>query len=134
MQRFRVSAVYTGICSYEVHVRAVAGGGTVEITGGVETLPSGLRTAGKHSFIAVNSTSWTKLPTVPLTDRNGLALMNYTAIDIMLRYVEGIGDLTYQGTLVPAGSGIKFYDIKDTIDIYGMSASGTPTITVEEIS
>ena len=106
----------------------------VSLSGSIATTPSGLRTAGKHSFISVNSTGWTKLPTTPLPDRNGLAIMNYSGIDIMLRYVEGIADLTYQGTLLAANSGLKFYDIKDTIDIYGMSASGTPSITVEEIS
>jgi len=96
--------------------------------------PTGLITQGKHSFITVNATGWTKLPATPLPDRNGLALMNYSSIDIMLRYVEGIADLTYRGTLLPANGGIKFYDIKDTIEIYGMSASATTIVTVEEIS
>jgi hypothetical protein len=96
--------------------------------------PSGLITAGKHSFVTVNSTGWTKLPSTPLTGRNGLAIMNYSSIDVMLRYVEGIADLTYRGTLLPANGGIKFYDIKNTIEIYGMSASGNPVVTVEEIS
>ena len=105
---------------------------TVSVTG--EITPSGLRRAGKHSFITINSTSWTKLPAVPLVDRNGMSVQNESGIDIRIRYLEGIGDLTWKGSKIPGNGGDRFYNIKDTIEIYAMSASGTPEIIVEEIS
>lgn len=109
---------------------------SVSISGTVsgEFTPSGLRIQGKHSFVTVNSVSWTPLPAVPLTDRNGMSVQNESGIDVRIRYLEGIGDATWRGSLIPGNGGDRFYNIKDSIVVYAKSASGTPELIVEEIS
>jgi hypothetical protein len=104
------------------------------ISGTIATTPSGLRIQGKHSFVSVNSTSWTKIPAIPLIDRNGMSIQNESGIDVRIRYLEGIGDLTWRGSLISGNNGDRFYNIKDTIEIYAKSASGTPELIIEEIS
>lgn len=108
----------------------------VSITGTVTGTftQSGLFIAGRHKFVTLDAVSWKPLPPIPLADRNGISIQNESGINIRIRYLEGIGDLTYQGSLIPGNFGDRFYNIKDTIVVYGMAASGTPTVTVEEIS
>lgn len=106
----------------------------VSVTGSIIALPSGLRNAGRHSFVTVNSTSWTPLPAVPLIDRNGVSIQNESGIAVRIRYVEGIGDLSWKGSRIPGNFGDRFYDVKDTIVLYAMSESGTPELIIEEIS
>lgn len=105
--------------------------GTQTVTGSIAFSPSGLRRAGRVSEVVLNAVTWTALPAVAFTDRNGLSIQNQSAIEIKLAY-----DPMTAGYIGPkvAPDSERFYDIKDTIVIYGKSASGTPTILLEEIS
>lgn len=105
---------------------------TMSVTG--ELTPSGLRNAGKHSFVTIDAVSWTKIPAIPLVDRNGMSIQNESGIDVRIRYLEGIGDAAWRGSLIPGNGGDRFYNIKDTIEIYAKAASGTPELIIEEIS
>lgn len=92
---------------------------------------AGLRTGGRVTEVALNSSTWTALPATPLTARNALAIQNTSGIEIKLNYASDV--VGYVGVKVAAGSE-RQYDITDTIIMYAKSASGTPTITVEEIA
>jgi len=97
---------------------------------------SGLSVKGKHTEVALNSATWTKLPTTALTGRNQINIQNNTAIDIKVNYE--ISDIDteipgYTGMLVASGLE-RLYAITDDIPIFGKSESGTPTIDVEELS
>ena len=106
----------------------------VSLSGSIATTPSGLRYEGKHSFVTINSVSWTALPAVPLTNRNGVSIQNESLIDVRIRYLEGIGDPLWRGSRIFGNNGDRFYDVKDTIVLYGKSQSGTPELIIEEIS
>lgn len=105
----------------------------VEIGAGssITTVPSGLTTAGRISEVAINSVTWTALPASPLAARNAMCIINDSAIEIKLNYSSLVPG--YVGvTLSPNNQ--RFYDITDSIIIYAKAASGTPTLTVEELS
>lgn len=101
----------------------------VVITG--EITPHGLTIAGRITEVALDSTTWTPLPAVALTDRNAFSLQNRSGIEIKLQF----NPLTvgYVGITVPDGYE-RAYDITDQIIIYAKAAMGTPTITVEELA
>lgn len=99
-------------------------------TSGIAT-PAGLRTAGLVTAVALNSTTWTALPPSALTGRNALSIQNPSAIEIKINYSAVI--VGYVGMVIGSG-GERFYDITDDILVYGKSASGTPTINIEELS
>ena len=107
---------------------------SVSVSGTISTTPSGLMNQGRHSFVTVNSTTWTALPASPLPDRNGVSIQNESGIAVRIRYVEGIGDLTWKGSRIPGNYADRFYDVKDSIVLYAMSESGSPTLIIEEIS
>lgn len=93
--------------------------------------PTGLQTGGKVTEVTLNSSTWTALPTTALTDRNAMSIQNRSGIEIKINYSNAISG--YVGIVIP-DSGERFYDITDAIVIYAKSASGTPTIYVEEIA
>ena len=92
--------------------------------------PSGLNNGGLVTEVALNAASWTAIPATPLTDRNAISIQNLSGIDVKVNYVNTVG---YVGMLIGSGNE-RFYDITDQIVIYARSASGTPTVVVEEIS
>jgi hypothetical protein len=96
--------------------------------------PSGLRIGGRHSFVTINSTTWTKVPATALPDRNSMGLFNESGVKIKFRYLEGIGDTLFRGTPIPANGSSQFRDITDAIDIYCKCETGTVEVTVEEIA
>lgn len=100
----------------------------------VASHPQGLLKEGRHSFITVNAVSWTALPAVPLADRNGVSIQNESGTAVRIRYLEGIGDLTWRGSRIPGNNGDRFYNVKDTIVLYAMAETGTAALIIEEIS
>ena len=108
-----------------VAVRTSLCGGTAAFT------PSGLTTAGRVTEVQLNSSSWVALPPSPLLNRNAICIQNASGIEIKINYDNAVA--TYTGIIVPAG-GQRYYDITDSIVIYAKSLSGTPTVTIEEIS
>lgn len=101
-------------------------------TGGLQAFtPSGLRNAGRVTEVQLNSATWTALPAAALTGRNAIAIQNPTGTEIKINYSSGV--VGYVGMVIGAG-GERTYDVTDAIPIYAKSASGTPTINVEELS
>jgi len=93
--------------------------------------PSGLNVGGKVTEVALNSTSWTALPLVPLAGRNAISIQNRSGIEIKINYINT--PIAYIGMTITDGSE-RFYDITDNIIIYAKSVTGTPSINVEEIA
>ena len=116
----------------------VAGQTTVRtkvVAGTLNYAPSGLRTAGRHTFVTVSRTSWVALPSTALTDRNGISIQNESGIDIKIRYVNT--DTLWRGTRIAGNGSERFYDIKETIILYAMAdpaAASDPEVIVEELS
>lgn len=106
---------------------------TASFTGSVtgEFTPTGLRNGGRLTEVTLNALTWTALPPTALTDRNGISIQNQSNIEIKLHYDNTT--VGYVGVKVAADSE-RFYEIKDTIVIYGKASSGTPTILIEELS
>jgi hypothetical protein len=92
---------------------------------------NGLSTDGKVSVITLNSTTWTALPTVSLSNRNAIAIQNDSSIEIKINYDSNVTG--YVGMTVKAGAE-RFYNITDSITLYAKSASGTPDLNVEELA
>jgi len=108
-----------------VKTRVVSGA----ITG--EFSPSGLINGGLITEVTLNSSTWTALPATPLSDRNALAIQNYSGQDIKINYDNSA--VGYVGVLIKNESE-RNYDVKDTIIIYAKSSTSSCTVTVEEIS
>ena len=104
---------------------------TVRTTAKGEFSPTGLNNGGQITEVTLNSSTWTTLPSTPLTNRNAISIQNWSGSEIKINYDNGVSG--YVGIVIPDG-GERFYDIKDTILIYAKAASGTPTINVEELS
>lgn len=91
----------------------------------------GLNIAGKDTAVTLNAATWTALPATPLTNRNAIRIQNQSGIEIKTNFDNTT--VGYVGIII-APNGSDAYDIKDNIIIYAKSASGTPTIMVEEVS
>jgi hypothetical protein len=99
-----------------------------DISGTVTT--AGLSIAGRITVVALNAVTWTALPATPLAARNAITIQNESGIQIKLNYVT---PGAYEGVSINDG-GERFYNITDSIILYAKSASGTPSVTVEELS
>jgi len=104
-------------------------GGTIAVSG--TFTPSGLNIAGRITQVTLNAVTWTALPATPLADRNALSIQNQSVIELKLHYDPTT--VGYVGVTVPV-NGERFYEITDNIIMYAKSASGTPTILIEELS
>lgn len=92
----------------------------------------GLSIGGKVTEVALNSSTWTALPSAPLTNRNSIAIQNRTLYQIKINYDNNVSG--YVGMVIDSGED-RFYDITEDIIIYAKSESGsTPTVFVEELS
>ena len=91
----------------------------------------GLNIAGRMLEVTLNAVTWTALPAVPLTQRNAIRIQNQSGIEIKTNYDNT--QVGYVGGIIAPG-GSDAYDIKENILIYAKSASGTPTVLVEELS
>lgn len=97
-----------------------------------EFSPSGLKNGGLMTEVVINDTTWVALPTTPLLNRNAMNVENQSGVGMKVNYSAVVG---YVGSAIGAGFS-KFYEIKDSIIIYGKAApgSGSVTILIEEIS
>lgn len=111
MQRFKVTATYTGVCDYEVYVRAMNGAGesSVRIIGS-----SNLET----SAVTVTSTPSILVPAA-LTDRNGLSLLNYQGAGNLF-ISESLAKLVTDAWPIAPGGGWSL-DIAAGVVIYAVS-------------
>lgn len=110
----------------EVAVRVTGSGFTGTFS------PSGLTNGGLITEVTINDTTWTALPATPLSDRNALSIQNLSGIEMKVNYSTGVSG--YVGMTIPTGSE-RYYDVKDTVILYGKLASGgSAVVTIEEIS
>jgi len=93
--------------------------------------PSGLTTGGLISEVPLTTGAWAALPTVPLTGRNAICIQNLSGEAILINYVDTVGVTI--GIMIPNG-GQRYYDIGDSIILYGRAVAGTPSIIIEEIA
>jgi len=103
----------------------------VRTTASGEFSTSGLKTGGRITEVTVNSSTWTALPPTALVNRNALAVQNTSGIEIKVNYDNS--EPGYVGMVVADGVE-RFYDIKDTILIYGKSSGADATLNVEELA
>jgi hypothetical protein len=93
---------------------------------------SGLKTGGKATEVVLNATTWTALPPVSLAGRNSISIQNQDAtLAIKINHDNTV--VGYVGVIVGPNSE-RHYDITDSLVIYAKSASGTPTVVIEEIA
>lgn len=95
--------------------------------------PSGLNIAGRITEVNLDATSWTALPAAALANRNAIAVQNRNGLSINIRLNYDNAAPAGEGVLVEDGED-RFYDITDTIILYGRTDGGTVTVTVEELS
>jgi hypothetical protein len=139
LQRFRVQADYTGICTYEVYVRSIDGVGTQDInvlgqpiqvtvaSGNIDVriLPPSV---WQTSQVTVGTSAVTIIPAA-LTDRKGLLVKNWSSTTDC-----------YIAESLPAASTATAYPLsaRDAIAIdltagtavYGITVSGTADIRI----
>jgi hypothetical protein len=111
------------------YIAQVTPDGELQVAGSIK--PSGLNIGGRISQVALNTSTWTALPASPLANRNALAIQNISGIEIKIQYDNAT--VGYSGLAI-ASNAERYYDITDSIVIYAKAASGTPSITVEEIA
>lgn len=103
----------------------------VEIDGTITTVSGAASTGGRVTVVALDAVSWTPLPATPLADRLCIAVQNVSGIEVKLGYDDG--EAGYVGVVL-ADDGERQYDIGPEIVLYAKAASGTPSVTVEEIA
>lgn len=103
----------------------------VRVQGELDAIPAGLGVGGRISEVSLNSSSWVALPAVPLDGRNALSIQNQSGQTIKINYDNSVSG--FVGISIATGSE-RYYDIKDTIVLYGKCTSASATIVVEEIS
>ncbi len=99
------------------------------VEGTIQT--SGLTIGGRIQEVTINSSTWTALPFTALTNRNALAIQNFSGQLIKLNYDNTIAG--FVGALVP-DQNERFYDITDHILIYAKCQTATCVVIVEELA
>ena len=93
-------------------------------------IQSGLKIGGKITITAINSSTWTKVITTPLTDRNQINIQNESGQLVKLNYITPVA---FEGIHLKDGME-RQYTIQGNIDIYARCDSGTCNINIEEIA
>ena len=95
----------------------------------------GLSKEGKILAIQLNATTWTKL-TTGLTEVNTLAIQNKSGTSIALAFeAEVTANKTFNEQWIIEHDESIEIDIKnDSVSLYALAESGTPTIKLMEIS
>jgi len=103
--------------------------GTVQI--------SGLSTAGRNTTLSVGTTA-IPLPATPLTDRNALSIRNLDLVsNLFIGFADTVTATTTVGTLsgwIVGPNETYNVDIQDDIIIFGIIASGTIKVQVQELA
>ena len=97
-----------------------------------EFSPSGLSKALKISNETVGTTA-VKIPSVPLTDRNSLIIFNKGNETLYIGNSDVETSGAKEGFEIDAGSFFSL-DIRDSIEIYGRTASGSVLIKTMELA
>lgn len=108
--------------------------GTVTVTGTVTGTfqPTGLTTAGRVSIVTINQTTWTALPTTPLTARNAINVQNMNTQTVKVNYDNTT--VGYVGMTIFVSGGERQYAITPSIVIYAKSETSSCDLNIEELS
>lgn len=96
---------------------------------GKEFLPA--NGVARITEIELSDSAWTPLPATALTYRKSLAIQNVSGVTVYLGYDPDEAG-TVGITLVDQAE--RQYDYGPDVIVYAKAASGTPTVTVEEVS
>ena len=111
--------------------------GRVAVRVGGSISSKGLSKKGKVTAIPLNASTWTLLSS-GLEDVNTMAVQNLSGIDIALSFKDeatSVTPKTFSEQWILSNGGSIEIDIKnDTVGIYAIAESGTPTIKLMEIS
>lgn len=123
LQKFRVVANYTGVCDYEIYVRAIesAGDSTVRISGA---------TSFRVSQQDVPNTPIQLIP-ASLDDRQGVILKNWSLTTNMY-IAESSGKATIAGGYPVAPRDNVTLDVAAGVSIWAVSESGTVDVRIGE--
>lgn len=122
MQRFRVQATYTGVCVFEVYIRAVEGAGESSS----HILGSGSLTTSS----AVITTSPSALIPFSLTDRNGLVIKHWGGTGNLF-VSESLAKLPADAYPLGPKDAIAM-DIAAGVTLYAVSDSGAIDVRIAE--
>jgi len=94
--------------------------------------PQGLQNEGRHTEVTINDSGWTALPSIPLNDRNAIAVQNFSGFEMKYNYAT-VG--SYAGMRIIDRANREL-DIKDDIILYGRAepGAGSVVVDVEEVS
>lgn len=123
LQRFRVQATYTGICQYEVYIRAIEGAGE-----------SSVRILGSSSFrVEQVDLSTTPVALIPasLEDRQGVIIKNWSLTTNMY-IAETSAKATVAGGYPVAPRDNVTVDVQAGVAIWAVAESGTIDVRIGE--
>lgn len=123
LQRFRVQATYTGICQYEVYIRAIEGAGE-----------SSVRILGSSSFRVEQvdlSTTPVALISASLEDRQGVIIKNWSLTTNMY-IAETSAKATVAGGYPVAPRDNVTVDVQAGVAIWAVAESGTIDVRIGE--
>jgi hypothetical protein len=121
-QRVRIEVTYTGICSYEIHVRAINGGASVTKILGSESLRFLSTTVG---------TSVIALIPAALTDRSGIVIKNWSTTQTVYLGAT-IGEATSSNGYPLAPKDGLSLDVAAGVAIYAVSDAAGADIRIAE--
>lgn len=93
---------------------------------------SGLSIGGKITLVSINDSTWTALPATALANRNGLSIQNVSGQDIYLQYDNT--SVTANEWVTVGNNVERYYNITDTIVVYGKASNGTVNVLIEELA
>ena len=92
---------------------------------------TGLTVGGSSTSVELNANTWTALPAAPLANRNAMACQNFSDQTIRINYITAAASHTGMRIV---NTGERQYDVSDSIVLYGMCASGTCLVDIEELA
>ena len=116
---------------FEKFTETTVGDTAVRIQGEIDSSPLGLSVGGRVTEVTLTSSGWTALPATALEFRNAISIQNLSGQTIKLNYDNSVSGFVGVSIL---NNSERYYDMKDTITLYGKSASGSAVIVVEELA
>ncbi len=94
---------------------------------------SDLITGGKVTAVTLSALTWTLLPLTALPGRRQMIIINDSGVAVKLNYdTTAALPAGFVGTTLADGFE-RHYQAQETFKVYAKAASGTPSITVEEL-
>jgi hypothetical protein len=90
----------------------------------------GQSTGGRITEVTLNDTTWTPLPATALDPRNAVGIQNTSAINVKTNWDNTV--VGFVGMLVRPNNE-RYYEIAETIVVYGKCETGSITVNVEEL-